>query len=352
MGDLNQFGSPFSTQPSTVFNDYQNAATIQEQNQPPTSIFPSSGLVSFSNNAEASGAMRQEPAISQAPSLMFSNPGPKSLFGASSQNTESSTSIFAGSAFSKPSESVFAPTVRQSIFGGNSSVNKAQSLNLPKVDVSATANLFGRTQTNSGVNVPKAAEVVPSAAGNIFGSSFSSQTMEPTSTAKPSIFGGAYAKREEPSTKSGFSLATTDSDKAKVKFSPSETTKVSFDGLASGASDKPNLFSSPKSAFGRFSNTGIVTSTLSNRLQERPSNQFSVNDYNERKDEETYEDNLASNEASGWEPDSLEGLNQDHASDQPNNAPRMNKLARVKRGVFGKALADVAKTSSRMYSLF
>lgn len=356
MGDQNPFGSPFSSQPSSFPNSSQNVTASQDLNQAAPSIFSSSntnsGFGLFANNAEASGAMQQDPAFPQAPTNLFSNPGPKSLFGPSA---ESSTSIFGGSAFSKPSESVFSSTVRPSLFGGNATVNSTQSSDDQKVDAGGTS-IFGRTQALSNV---KATELVSSASGSIFGGSFpsaqssifksnpsnnlSSQTVESTSGTKPSIFGGAYSRKEEPSAKTGFLMATTDPDKPKVNFFASDSSKVSFDGLASSASEKPNLFSSPKSAFDKFSNAGIVTSTLSNRSQEKTSNPFLSNVIEERKDED---------QVSAWEPDSLEGSNQDPVSDEPKKTFRVNKLVREKRGVFGKALDEVARSSRRKHELF
>lgn len=384
MGDPNQFGSAFSAQHNTFMNNSQNVPTSQQQAPVAPVPFSSSGANSgfglFSTNAEeASGAMGQDSGLPQAPSNLFSNPGPKSLFGTSLQNTESGTSIFGGSAFSKPSESVFSSSVRPIIFGGSATVSNAQPLSVPNSDASGTGNLFASAQINSTVPQRKAEEVVSSGAGNIFGGAFtpnqapsfklnknlpsetvgvmrqvfqstsnSTSATSSTSTMKPSIFGGAYSKREESSAKSGFSPTSKEgqSDKVKVNLLSPETNNVSFDGIvSSAAAEKHNMFSSSKSAFGRFPSSGMVTSTLSNHSQERSDNQYSPNE-DERKDKGTKADNFAPAQASVWDTDTLEGVNRDHVPDQPRKFPT-NKLNRVKRGVFGKALADVAKSPTQ-----
>lgn len=307
MGEPHPFGVPFQ-QPNTSGADPQNSSAYQDSSGTPN-LFAATGL--------------------------------KSVFGSPAPNGPSSFSkstIFGGSAFVKPSESAFPTSERQNIFGGTfqTNTNSSQSLQLPKTEASTNVSqpsFFGKTSTFG--EAPFKSEVVqsgvfegtfgvsqtPNAVVNPF-SNATSQPIEAASSSKGSIFGGATSKKEDSIHPSGFSLSSLGAD---------------------GGSDQPrNVFKStpakvlsyPETSFGKLSSSDIVSSSLPHNME--PTEQSEKREGFLSKTNQKHFRNM--------EPDSIGEENQNQPSGQSHDSSRSTK---IKRTVFGKAIADVAKSSDR-----
>ncbi|KAJ1519901.1 hypothetical protein ONE63_004140 [Megalurothrips usitatus] len=328
MGDQHQFRLPFSTQ--------QNP---------------------FANNTQKS-AVSQEPSAFQNSQSIFSSADPKPVFGSTTPNansTETKNSIFGGSAFAKPNEDSFTTQGRQNIFGGTAHLNAPSQqalLVLPNSEANTNVSqsiLFSRPQTIFGGLSAKTDAAVSTGANSIFGGTVKSQNSgekgnpfsdvtsinaEATSTTKLSIFGGSYIKKEEPSLRLGFSTfsKTQEMDSGNLEKSKNPPTSLP---------EKQLLFPSSKSSFAGFpSSSGVVTSSRPHQAQEN-TDAFEF----EKKEPLLSQSVKLSRDQPSWEPDSVDHENKDDSAPDQSKG-RSTKIIR-KRGVFGKAIEDVAKLSSR-----
>lgn len=300
---------------------------------------------------------------------LFAPAGSKPIFGSSSAQSVvepgvQKPSIFGGSAFSKPSESSFAAPSRQSIFGGPLQPSVSQSSNAPKPEENTNVSqsgVFGKPKPIFGGAFNKTSDKGLAGSNSIFGGTFSSQkpstlpssfanvtspTTEPTSTTKPSIFGGGFMRKEEATSRTGIAtpvrVQDSSPDNPRGIFTKSSSEDVSKEEQSLDSNKFPS-FSSSKSVFGRFSASGIVTSSLSPSSHERSDNLV----------QENVLDKQSSNNIADQRTDrSLNNLadeNQESSGiTQSKESIRSNKIIR-KRGVFGKAIEDMAGPSSRKH---
>lgn len=356
MGEPHQFRVSVA-QPNSSFSVSQNSQSSQETTSTP-------GPPSFSSPSTSS---------------IFSLPSQKMDFGSSK------STIFGGSAFARPTENSFAPPGKQSIFGGTPLIPQPTSPQKTELTANTTqTSLFGKPEislpgksSNFGTTFTKSTEEV-SSANTIFGGAFMAsqssslkssalsdvvpKTTESTNTLKPNIFGGAYVKKEEPSQKPDIYDSTKARDliydessersKSTVLFGTlKESTKISFDSRTfNDPSEKHLLFASSHPPSGRFTSSGMVTSSVSHQTKERTDNSASYKNFVEEEESYLSSEKRLEEQDPDWEPDTLNDRSQEGKTlNQPRPSIRSTKIAR-KHGVFGKAIEDVAMSSQRKYT--